>query len=164
MLHQTLREWLLQEELLVQAGPSRLGHHCFISQLISPLSCTYVLHRLTWLRTTSTRQWNLWSRGTGQRKPKWSQATTLVRCWIGCKIIMRPTIHLAYLKFVTSTTSGAGVKIFRPVSKKMWISVCWCKNHEFCVFRCQKVWNWCVFGVGWKWCWCQKNDKFQVCL
>ena len=44
------------------------------------------------------------------------------------------------LRFVTSTSSSAGVKILRLVSKKMWISVFWCENHEFCVFFwCQKV-------------------------
>ena len=63
-------------------------------------------------------------------------------------------LSLAPLAVLVSKFSG-GVK-------KMWISVFWCENHEFCVFRCKKVWNWCVFGVGWKWCWCQKNDKFQV--
>ena len=49
---------------------------------------------------------------------------------------MRPTIHLAYLKFVTSTTSGAGVKIFRPVSKK-------CELVCFSV----KIMNFVFFGV-----------------
>ena len=39
----------------------------------------------------------------------------------------------AYLRFVTSTTSSAIVKIFRLVSKKCEL-VFWCENHEFCVF------------------------------
>ena len=30
MLHQTLREWLLPEELSVQAGPNRLDHNTII--------------------------------------------------------------------------------------------------------------------------------------
>ena len=42
----------------------------------------------------------------------------------------------AYLKFVTSTTSGAGVKIFRPVSKK-------CELVCFSV----KIMNFVFFGV-----------------
>ena len=41
-----------------------------------------------------------------------------------------------YLKFVTSTTSGAGVKIFRPVSKK-------CESVCFSV----KIMNFELFGV-----------------
>ena len=41
-----------------------------------------------------------------------------------------------YLKFVTSTTSGAGVKIFRPVSKK-------CELVCFSV----KIMNFVFFGV-----------------
>ena len=47
------------------------------------------------------------------------------------RLIPRP-----YLKFVTSTTSGAGVKIFRPVSKK-------CELVCFSV----KIMNFVFFGV-----------------
>ena len=50
------------------------------------------------------------------------------------------TIFPSYLIFVTSTTSSAGVK-FSGWCQKIWISVFWCENHEFCVFLCQKVWN-----------------------
>ena len=47
-----------------------------------------------------------------------------------------PLTAQPYLKFVTSTTSGAGVKIFRPVSKK-------CELVCFSV----KIINFVFFGV-----------------
>ena len=49
---------------------------------------------------------------------------------------MQESFFPTYLKFVTSTTSGAGVKIFRPVSKK-------CELFCFGV----KIMNFVFFGV-----------------
>ena len=66
-----------------------------------------------------------------------------------------------YLIFVTSTTSGAGVKIFRPVSNKCELVCFSVKIMNFVFFGVKKS-GIGVFGVGCKWCWCQKNDKFQV--
>ena len=47
----------------------------------------------------------------------------------------------AYLIVVTSTTSGAGVKIFRLVSKKCKLVCFGVKIMNLFFFWCQKVWN-----------------------
>ena len=68
---------------------------------------------------------------------------------------MRKCGTLAYLKFVTSTTSGAGVKIFRLVSKKCELVCFGVKIMNFVFFGVKKS-GISVFLVP------VENDKYDV--
>ena len=94
------------------------------------------------------------------------QASNKVVDWgikgIGMVTRIKGMVGMAYLIFVTSTTSGAGVKFFSLVSKIQDLTHFSCKNLDLACFWCTKKLDMAPLLVSSFEQLVSKNDKYVV--